>query len=169
MSVNYKRPWCISFDEYFMGVAVLTSQRSKDPSTQVGSCIVSPSNRIVSTGYNGMPNGCHDDEMPWGKNLPQPLNNKYLYVVCSEMNAIMNRHSTDLTNCKIYVTLFPCCKCAKLIIQSGITQVIYLDDKYHYKTETQASKIMFEKAGIKVKKYKPSNLVLKIGHIESKL
>ncbi|XP_045204589.2 deoxycytidylate deaminase-like [Mercenaria mercenaria] len=166
---NEKRPWYISWDEYFMGVALITAQRSKDPVTQVGSCIVNADKRIISTGYNGMPNGCSDDTMPWGKHQPDKLRNKQLYVCHSEMNAILNKISSDVRGCTLYVTLFPCNQCAKIIIQTGIKEVVYYDDKHHYKIETKASKLMLETAGVKTRQYAPSQLKLRIGHIESKL
>ena len=116
----------ISWDDYFMGLAHLSAMRSKDPSTQVGACIVGDDNRILSIGYNGAPNGFHDDEFPWER-TGEFLDTKYPYVVHAEPNAILNATS-DLTNATLYVTLFPCNECAKLIIQSGIKEVIYLSD-----------------------------------------
>lgn len=72
-----KRKDYISWDEYFMGVAKLSALRSKDPNTQVGACIVSNDNKILSMGYNGLPRGCSDDEFPWCRD-GDPLDNKYL-------------------------------------------------------------------------------------------
>lgn len=142
----------ISWDEYFMGVAYLSGLRSKDPSTQVGACVASEKNKVLTMGYNGMPIGCKDEEMPWGKNQKSDLNNKYLYVCHAEFNAILNAR-VSLDGSRIYVTLFPCNECAKAIIQSGIKEVIYTDDKYASTTSTQASKKMFDLAGVKYRKF----------------
>ena len=141
-----KRTDYISWDEYFMGVAMLAACRSKDPSTQVGACIVSQDNIIVSTGYNGMPKGCDDDEFPWNRDGEV---NKYPFVVHAELNAILNANGRDLRGCKIYVALFPCNECAKAIIQSGIREIYYLSDKYANTPGTQASKRMLDAAGVK--------------------
>ena len=145
-----KREDYISWDEYFMGVAALSAMRSKDPGTQVGACIVSPSNKILSMGYNGFPVGCSDDDFPWNRE-GEPLNNKYFYSTHSELNAILNYRGGSLENCKIYVTLFPCNECAKAIIQSGIKEVVYLYDKYADSMATLASKRMLEAAGVKTR------------------
>ena len=128
---NKKRSNYISWDEYFMAIAKLSAMRSKDPSTQVGACIVGADNRILSIGYNGTPNGFNDDEFPWNREGDN-LNTKYPYVCHAEMNAILNYRGSrkDLEGAKIYVDLFPCNECAKMIIQSGIKEVIYLSDKY---------------------------------------
>ena len=112
-----KRKDYISWDEYFMGVAMLSGMRSKDPNTQVGACIVSKDNKILSMGYNGLPRGCSDDEFPWCRE-GDPLDNKYIYTAHSELNAILNYRGGSLENAKIYVTLFPCNECAKAIIQA---------------------------------------------------
>ena len=141
-----KRTDYISWDEYFMGVAMLAARRSKDPSTQVGACIVSQDNIIVSTGYNGMPKGCSDDEFPWGR---EGAETKYPFVVHAELNAILNANGRDLRGCKIYVALFPCNECAKAIIQSGIREIYYLSDKYATTPSTLASKRMLNAAGVK--------------------
>ena len=141
-----KRMDYISWDEYFMGVAKLAAMRSKDPSTQVGACIVSQDNIIVSTGYNGMPKGCSDDEFPWNRDGED---NKYPYVVHAELNAILNANGRSLKGCKIYVALFPCNECAKAIIQSGIREIYYLSDKYATTPTTIASKRMLDAAGVK--------------------
>ena len=138
MNKNY-----ISWDEYFMGVAVLSSKRSKDPNTNVGACIVNKKNRIVGIGYNGMPYGCDDKEFPWGNDKSDFLNCKYPYVVHAEPNAILNS-TCPLDDCKLYVTLFPCNECAKLIIQSGIKEIIYMSDKYDGSLENKASKRMLQ-------------------------
>ncbi|XP_062593091.1 deoxycytidylate deaminase-like [Saccostrea cucullata] len=160
-----KRTGYIGWDEYFMRVALISAERSKDPVTQVGACIVNQDNRIVGIGYNGMPNGCSDDEMPWGKGFKDPLHNKKLFVCHAEMNAIVNKLSADIRGCTIYVTLFPCNNCAKIIIQSRIREVVYYDDKNLHKDEAKASVYMFQKAGIIVRRYIPSGN----GHLKSKL
>lgn len=140
-----KRTNYISWDEYFMGVALLAAQRSKDPNTQVGACIVSQDNIILSTGYNGLPNGCPDDEYPWER---QGEETKYPYVVHAELNAILNSSGRLLKGAKLYVALFPCNECAKAIIQSGIREVIYLSDKYADTDSVRASKRMLRSAGV---------------------
>ncbi len=114
-----KRTDYINWDEYFMGIALLTAMRSKDPSSQVGACIVSPENKILSLGYNGMPIGCDDDAMPWERE-GEPLDTKYMYVCHAELNAILNSAHNNLKGARVYVTLFPCNECTKAIIQSGI-------------------------------------------------
>ena len=141
-----KRTDYISWDEYFMGVAMLAARRSKDPSTQVGACIVSPENIIISTGYNGMPKGCSDDEFPWDRVGEET---KYPYVVHAELNAILNANGRSLRGSRLYVALFPCNECAKAIIQSGVREVIYLSDKYATTPTTLASKRMLISAGVK--------------------
>lgn len=146
-----KRTDYISWDEYFMGVALLSARRSKDPSTQVGACIVNDKNKIVGAGYNGLPTGCHDDEFPWDKK-GDFLDTKYPYVCHAELNAILNNIGMDLRGCKIYTALFPCNECTKAIIQSGITEVIYLSDKYEATDAARASRMMLEKAGVSCRK-----------------
>ncbi|MBO5212381.1 MAG: dCMP deaminase family protein [Clostridia bacterium] len=143
-----KRENYISWDEYFMGVALLAAARSKDPNTQVGACIVDNENRILSTGYNGFPAGCSDDEFPWERE-GEFCDTKYPFVVHAELNAILNARGKNLTGSKIYVALFPCNECAKAIIQAGIKEVVYLSDKYAMTDGTIASKRMLEAAGIK--------------------
>lgn len=145
-----KRNNYISWDEYFMGVAVLSSMRSKDPNTQVGACIVNPQKRIVGIGYNGMPYGCNDNDFSWEREGDY-LNTKYPYVVHAEPNAILNSISS-LENCSIYVTLFPCNECAKLIIQSGIKEIVYMDDKYNNTDSDVAAKKMLDAANVKYRK-----------------
>ncbi|XP_078022462.1 deoxycytidylate deaminase-like isoform X2 [Epinephelus lanceolatus] len=141
--------------DYFMAVAVLSAQRSKDPSTQVGACIVNQENKVVGVGNNGMPNGCDDAQLPWARTAADPLKNKYLYVCHAELNAIMNKNSADLRGCTIYVTLFPCNECAKLIIQAGIKEVVCLSDKYHDTKETVASKKLLNAARIQCRMFEP--------------
>ncbi|XP_076467774.1 deoxycytidylate deaminase-like [Babylonia areolata] len=148
-----KRKDYLSWDEYFMAVAFLSAQRSKDPRTQVGACIVNGENKIVGIGYNGMPIGCSDDVMPWGRDSENILERKYFYVCHAEMNAILNKNLVDVKNCRIYVALFPCNECAKLIVQSGIREVIYCSDKYAMKPAFQASRILLNQAGIKLRKF----------------
>lgn len=143
-----KRLDYISWDDFFMGVAILAAQRSKDPGTQVGACIVSEDNKIVSVGYNGMPIGCDDDDFPWNRE-GEYLDTKYPYVCHAELNAILNAHSPHLKGCKVYVPLFPCNECCKAIIQSGIKEVIYLSDKYAETDSVKASKRMMDAAGVR--------------------
>ena len=148
-----KREDYISWDEYFMGIAMLAARRSKDPNTQVGACIVSPDNIIISTGYNGMPKGCSDDEFPWDR---EGVETKYPFVVHAELNAILNANGRNLQGSRIYVALFPCNECAKAIIQSGIKEVVYLSDKYATTPSTLASKRMLNAAGVKLTQLKPT-------------
>lgn len=150
-----KREDYISWDEYFMGIAMLAAKRSKDPNTQVGACIVSQDNIIISTGYNGMPKGCSDDEYPWAREGAVG-DTKYPYVVHAELNAILNARGKSLLGAKIYVALFPCNECAKAIIQSGIREVIYLSDKYANTEGVLASKRMLQSAGVRLRKLVPS-------------
>ena len=142
-----KRNDYISWDEYFMGIAILASKRSKDPNTQVGACIVSPDNIIISTGYNGMPKGCSDDEFPWDR-TGEEIDTKYPFVVHAELNAILNANGRDLRGSRLYVALFPCNECAKAIIQCGIKEVIYMSDKYSGTMGNLASKKMLQVAGV---------------------
>ena len=144
-----KRTDYISWDEYFMGIAMLAARRSKDPSTQVGACIVSTDNIIISTGYNGMPKGCSDDAFPWERKADCENDTKYPYVVHAELNAVLNANGRDLRGSKLYVALFPCNECAKAIIQSGVKEVYYLSDKYGQSMSTLASKRMLDSAGVK--------------------
>lgn len=146
-----KRTDYISWDEYFMGVALLSAQRSKDPNTQVGACIVNPDKKIVGVGYNGFPSGCDDDELPWEREGTF-LETKYPYVCHAELNAILNSISRDLKGCTIYVALFPCNECAKAIIQSGIQEIVYLSDKYDGTDSVIASKRMLKQAGVIMRK-----------------
>ena len=150
-----KREDYINWDDYFMGVALLAAQRSKDPSTQVGACIVDETNRILSTGYNGFPKGCSDDAFPWNRNAEEG-ETKYPFVVHAELNAILNNRGKSLADSKIYVALFPCHECAKAIIQAGINEVIYLSDKYKDTTSDANSRRMLESAGVKLTKLKPT-------------
>ena len=160
--MSEKREDYISWDEYFMGVAFLSSMRSKDPNTQVGACIVSPKNKILSMGYNGMPIGCNDDDFPWNRDHKDPVFNKYFYTTHSELNAILNYRGGNLEGCKMYVTLFPCNECAKAIIQAGIAKVIYADNKYDGTPSVIASKKMFDAAGVEYEKYEFSGRKIEI-------
>ncbi len=150
-----KREDYLKWDEYFMGIALLSSQRSKDPSTGVGACIVDANNRILSLGYNGMPFGCSDDEYPWDRE-GEPLETKYIYVCHAELNAILNYNGGPLKGARIYTTLFPCNECTKSIIQKGISEVIYLSDKYADTDSVKASKRMMNSAGVTYRAYKKS-------------
>ena len=156
-----KRTDYISWDEYFMAVAKLAGMRSKDPNTQVGACIVSSDNKILSMGYNGFPKGCSDDEFPWARE-GDTLDTKYVYTVHSELNAILNYRGASLEGAKIYVSLFPCNECAKAIIQSGIKTVIYDCDKYGTTDPVIASKKMFDAAGVSYYRYEPTDRKIEI-------
>ena len=156
-----KRNDYISWDEYFMGIALLSAQRSKDPSTQVGACIVGKNNKIVGIGYNGFPIGCNDDDFSWDRKADNINDTKYPYVVHAEANAILNS-TKDLHGAKLYVGLFPCNECAKLIIQSGIKEIIYLSDKYKDSDSVKASRKMFEKAGVKERQLIIKNKIIKL-------
>ena len=147
-----KREGYISWDEYFMGVAMLSAMRSKDPHTQVGACIVSSDNKILSMGYNGFPMGCSDDECPWARE-GDDFNNKYFYTTHSELNAILNYRGGSLEGAKLYVSLFPCNECAKAIIQAGIKTVVYDCDKYADTPSVRASKRMMDAAGVRYYQY----------------
>ena len=150
-----KRQDYLSWDEYFMGIALLSAGRSKDNNTQVGACIVSDENKVLSVGYNGMPTGCNDDDMPWERE-GDPLATKYPFVCHAELNAILNRITGSLKGSRIYVSLFPCNECAKAIIQSGIKEVVYMEDKYADTDGVKASKMMFEMSGVKIRQYVPT-------------
>ncbi|XP_045138164.1 deoxycytidylate deaminase-like isoform X1 [Portunus trituberculatus] len=151
-----KRTEFLPWDDYFMAVAFLSAMRSKDPSSQVGACIVNADKKIVGIGYNGMPIGCSDDELPWNKESSDPLQTKYMYVCHAEMNAIMNKNCSDVAGCRVYVALFPCNECAKLVIQAGIREVVFFSDKHQQKPETVASKKMLDMAGVVYRQYSPS-------------
>jgi len=150
--MSEKRQDYISWDEYFMGVAILSGMRSKDPNTQVGSCIVSADNKILSMGYNGFPIGCSDDEFPWCRE-GDALDSKYLYSTHSELNAILNYRGGNLEGAKLYVTHYPCNECAKAIIQAGIRTVVYDCDKYADTPAVIASKRMMDASGVRYYQY----------------
>ena len=154
-SKTKKRESYISWDEYFMGIALLSGKRSKDPNTQVGACIVKDK-KIIGIGYNGLPTGCSDDNFPW-ENKGNFLDTKYPFIVHAELNAILNSIKSDLKGAKIYVGLFPCNECAKAIIQSGINEIVYLSDKYKDNEIFIASKIMLDSAGVKYSKITLNN------------
>ena len=149
-----KRTDYIDWDAYFMGIAILSSHRSKDPGTQVGACIVSPTNRILSVGYNGMPSGCSDDKYPWDRE-GAPLATKYLFVCHAELNAILNYRGGSLEGSRVYTTLFPCNECAKALIQSGVKEIVYMQDKYADTDSVIASKKMMDSAGVTYRQYIP--------------
>ena len=151
-----KRTDYLSWDQYFMGIAMLSAERSKDPNTQVGACIVDENNKILSMGYNGMPTGCADDEMPWGK-AGGALENKYFFVCHAELNAILNYSGGSLRGATCYSTLFPCNECAKAIIQAGIKTIIYETDKYADTPAVRASKRMLDAAGVRYYQYNHTN------------
>ena len=138
-----------------MGLSLFSAMRSKDPNTQVGACIVSEDNKILSVGYNGMPLGCDDDTMPWDRE-GEYLDTKYPFVAHAELNAILNRPTVSLKNARIYVSLFPCNECAKAIIQSGIKEVVYWHNKYKDTDGVKASEMMFRLAGVTLRQYIPS-------------
>ena len=156
-----KRTDYLSWDEYFMGVALLSAMRSKDPNTQVGACIVNPKNKIVGVGYNGFPTGCSDDEFPWNRE-GELLDTKYPYICHAELNAVINKISADLYDCRLYVALFPCNECAKVIIQAGITEVIYLSDKYAQTDTVKASRRMFQAAGVSCRQLEVSRQTISL-------
>ena len=160
-----KRLDYINWDEYFMGVALLSAKRSKDPSTQVGACIASMDNKVVTMGYNGMPIGISDDELPWKRKGADDLDNKYLYVCHAEFNAILNSYA-PVKGCKIYVTLFPCNECAKALIQAGIKEVIYLEEKYPDSIQDRASKRLLMMAGIPFRQYEGRKLNIEVSDDE---
>lgn len=156
-----KRDDYISWDEYFMGIAKLSEERSKDPNTQVGACIVNSENRILSIGYNGLPNGVSDDKISWARE-GTPMDTKYFYVCHAELNAILNNRNNNLDGTTLYVSLFPCNECAKVIIQSGIKRVVYYDDKYAHTDSTKVSKKMFDMAGVEYVPYTKKNKKVEI-------
>ena len=143
----------LSWDEYFMALAQICALRSKDPNTRVGACLVDENNKVISLGYNGMPIGCEDKKMPWGKDSSIYLETKYPFVCHAELNAIINSKGKIFKEAVIYTTLFPCNECAKAIIQSEIKKVIYKENKYEDEDSFKAAKHMFDLVGIKYEKY----------------
>ena len=150
-----KREDVLSWDEYFMAVALLSAGRSKDPNTQVGACVANSRNRIVGVGYNGFPRGCADEELPWAREGDW-LDTKYPYVCHAEVNAVLNAIDRNLEGCRIYVGLFPCNECTKVIIQAGIGEIIYLSDKYRDTDPVRASRLMLDKAGVRYRQFTPA-------------
>ena len=150
----------ILWDEYFMGVALLSAHRSKDPNTKVGACIVNDKYKIVGIGYNGMPTGCPDNQLPWVRKAESFLDTKYPYVCHAELNAILNTNQMNLNNCTLYATLFPCNECAKAIIQSGIKRIIYYEDKYRDTDANIASKRLLDLAGVEYVPYTKTNTTI---------
>ncbi|MDD5688108.1 MAG: dCMP deaminase family protein [Elusimicrobia bacterium] len=162
-----KRTDYISWDEYFMGVSLLSANRSKDPNTQVGACIVNSQKKIVGVGYNGFPAGCSDDKFPWN-NGGKFLDTKYPYICHAELNAILNSTGRNLLGCILYTALFPCNECAKAIIQSGIKEVVYLSDKYSHTDVVKASKLMFKSSGVIIRKLKTVRKSVTVSFLPSK-
>jgi dCMP deaminase len=152
----------LSWDDYFTSMAVLTAQRSKDPNTQVGACLVDAQKRIIGLGYNGFPVGCSDDDLPWARQASNALHCKYPYVCHAEVNAILNKGSADVRAATLYVALFPCNECAKMIVQAGIQEVAYVHDYYHDTDACRASRIMFEMAGVRMRKHVPKIKTLRL-------
>lgn len=152
--MSTKRSDVLSWDEYFMAVALLSAGRSKDPNTQVGACLANSQNRIVGVGYNGFPRGCSDDELPWARD-GEYLDTKYPYVCHAEVNAILNSITRDLRGCRIYVGLFPCNECTKLIIQAGISEIVYLSDKYSHTDSVRAAKLMLDMSNTGYRQFVP--------------
>lgn len=145
----------INWDEYFMGIALLSSKRSKDPNTQIGACIVNSENKIVGVGYNGAPTGWNDDKFPW-TTKGQPIDEKYPYVIHAELNAILNSSMRDLKGSTLYVSFFPCNECAKSIAQTGIKRIVYLSDKYSETDTSRAARRIFDATGVKYELFKPT-------------
>lgn len=156
-----KRTNYLSWDEYFMGVALLSAERSKDPNTQVGACVATEDNKIVGVGYNGFPWGCSDDKLPWARE-GMFLDTKYPYVCHAELNAVLNSTTHDLKRCRIYVGLFPCNECTKVIIQSGIKEIIYLSDKYAATDSVKASKRMLDESNTEYRQFIGKNKEVKL-------
>jgi dCMP deaminase len=165
--VLMKRQDYLTWDDYFMSMAFLTAQRSKDPNTQVGACIVDSNKRIVGLGYNGFPSGCSDDNLPWSREAKSELHKKYVYVCHAEVNAILNKGSADLRGGTLYVALFPCNECSKVIIQAGIREVVYMSDRYHDTDSCRASRILLQMAGVHLRNYIPpfASLTIDIGKV----
>ncbi|XP_059170834.1 uncharacterized protein LOC131952263 isoform X2 [Physella acuta] len=168
-----KRTNYLTWEEYFMSIAFLSAQRSKDPRTQVGACIVSEDKKVVGIGYNGMPIGCDDDSMPWNRasdeSPEQWLKSKSPYVCHAELNAVLNKNLANIKGCTIYVALFPCNMCAQIIIQSGIKEVVFYSDKYHDDPKFEASRRLLDTAKIKYRQFHPrqSKVVIDFSIIES--
>lgn len=158
-----KRMDYLSWDDYFMSIAFLTAMRSKDPSTQVGACIVNEQNRIIGVGYNGFPSGIADEALPWAKEAPDgELSTKHPYVCHAELNAVLNKNAETCRGCRLYTTLFPCNECAKVVIQAGIRCVIYASDKHRRRISHQASVMLFSLAGVETRQHRPEAGELRI-------
>lgn len=156
--MSEKRRDVISWDGFFMRVAIAASLRSKDPNTQVGACIADTNHRILSVGYNGTPSALSDDDFPWGDST-DPLSDKHSYVIHAEANAILNYRGSlkDVQGASVYVTLFPCHECAKILVQAGVGEVVYLDDKYSGTPYNLVSKQIFEKCGVRTRRLDPAD------------
>lgn len=161
--MNAKRTDYISWEDYFMAVALLSARRSKDPNTQVGACIVNKKKRIIGIGYNGFPTGCSDDVLPWDREGESILDTKYPFVCHAEMNAITNAsNKPDLDGASLYVSLFPCNECAKLIVQVGIAEVVFLADKYHDDPQFVAARKIFDLAGVSYRQLNPGTSEIRL-------
>lgn len=160
--VGLERKDIVSLDSIFMSCARIMATRSKDPSTQVGACIVGTDNRMLTMGYNGTPKGWKDSEFPWGKNYADIAKEfeKYGSVVHAEANAIANYKGMtgDLKDATIYVTLFPCSNCAKLLVQFGVKKVIYYSDMYKDTEDNRVAKRIFEYCGIEYQQFTPDEV-----------
>lgn len=143
----------LSWDDYFLALSFLSARRSKDPNTQVGACLVNRDRRVVGIGYNGFPRGCDDDHLPWGRVAESPLRTKYPYVVHAEVNALLNKGDAVLDGATLYVALFPCNDCAKTLVQAGVREIVYLEDKYHDTDSCRASRIMLGMAGVRCRRH----------------
>ncbi len=161
-----KRTDYLSWPDYFMGIAILSAQRSKDPNSQVGACIVNRDNKIIGIGYNGFPLGCNDDELPWAREAENSCDTKYPYVCHAELNAILNSNSADLSGCTVYTTLFPCNECTKLLIQSRISRVVYLSDKYHDTDSCRAARRMMDMAKLSYEPFKTTHGRIVIDYVQ---
>lgn len=154
-----KRECYLSWDDYFMAIAFLSAERSKDPNRQVGACLVSLNGVILGIGYNGFPRGCPDDKLPWAKKSKSgdPLETKYPYVCHAEVNAILNTNHASAAGQRLYVTMFPCNECAKIIIQAGVSEVIYFVEKRFNNSDITyvASHKLLSMAGVKVRRHQP--------------
>jgi dCMP deaminase len=151
--MTFAREDYLTWDETFMGLAQLSSMRSKDPSTQVGAVLVNADHRVLSLGYNGTTSGFTDDDMPWGKASDDPADTKYAYVVHAERNCILNYRGSinDFRGATMYVTLFPCYECAKEMAQVGLSRIIYAESRAGKNMEI-AMRIL-DHAGIQVNPY----------------
>ncbi|KRY51242.1 Deoxycytidylate deaminase, partial [Trichinella britovi] len=152
-SANQKREDYISWTDYFMGVALLSSKRSKDPIMQEGACIVNSDNHIIGVGYNGMPAGCSDDRMPWADQANSILETKHPYICHAALNAVVNKISNSAKGCCLYTTHLPCSHCAGLLIQSGVKSVYFLKNSLDT-ISTAATERLFKESGVHYEQYK---------------